>query len=177
MRKSILAISFVLASAALALGIQQEDWVRFTPPDARFSLLFPREPKLEVVSHPEYPQLTHNRYSDAEEGYAFIVEYFDNAVNSDPEEYLDEVRDGILRAVNGKLIKEDRIRLAENPGRDFEYSLTEHSGSVFLGRTRIYVVGLSLYRLTFMRQQELEQTRAARLGEKYFSSFKPKPVR
>jgi hypothetical protein len=51
MRKTTFASLLVLISATLVYGIQAEtEWIKFTSPEGRFSLLLPQAPKLEVVT-------------------------------------------------------------------------------------------------------------------------------
>ena len=71
MRLKTFATFLILISATLAYGIQAEtEWIKFTSPEGRFSLLLPHEPKLEVVSDPTDAKLTHHRFSEFEQGYA-----------------------------------------------------------------------------------------------------------
>jgi hypothetical protein len=176
MRKTILAMFLALLTAAFAYGVQS-GWMTFSAPDARFSVLLPKEPTLQVVSHPENAKLTHNRYSDTEAGYAFVIEYFDDVVNLPPEKYLDEVRDGVIATLKGTLIREEHIKLGENAGREIEYSLTAQNGNPFIGRTRIFVVGPALYSLSFVQQRDLDKVLTADAAQKYFSSFKLTPAK
>lgn len=176
MRLKTFAIFIILISATLVYGIQAEaEWVKFTSPEGRFSLLLPHEPKLEVVSDPTNEKLTHNRFSEFEQGYAFVIEYFDNVSITAPEKYLDESRDGIVGAIKGTLIRENKISLDGHPGRELELSLTASSGATVLGRTRIYAVGSSFYSMSYVWRQDMDSTLASRICEKYFSSIKFTP--
>lgn len=177
MRKLFLAIPLLLVSAALTYGIQAGEWVEFTPPDSSFSVLLPHQPKLQVVSHPENARLNHNRYTDAEDGYAFVIENFDDVVNGSPEKYLDETRDGVIETLKGTLIHEEKLMMGENPGRDVKYSLTAPNGVAYLGRTRFYIVGSALYSLSYVSRKDLDQTRSEAIAQKYFSSFKISSVK
>ena len=177
MRRAISIMILVLLSGVFAYGVQAGAWITFKAPDARFSLLLPNEPKLVVVPHPENPQLIHKRYSDSEDGYVLLIEYFENVVNSPPEKYLDEVRDGMIGTLKGTVIREGHIKLGVHAGRDLEYSMTAGNGDPFVGHTRIYVVGTALYSLSFIHKKELDQAQVTELAQKYFSSFKLTPAR
>jgi hypothetical protein len=177
MRKLVLALSLVLVSAVLTYGAQAGEWVKFTAPDGSFSVLLPQQPKLQVVSHPENVLLTHNRYTDAEQGYAFVIENFDNVVDGSAEKYLDATRDGIIATLKATLISEEKLMMGENPGRDLEYSLTAPNGVAYLGRTRFYVVGPALYSLSYVSRKDLDQALSGEMAQKYFSSFKLSSVK
>jgi hypothetical protein len=173
MRKTTFATLLILISATLAYGFQSDtEWVKFTSPEGRFSLLLPQAPKLEVVTDPTNEKLTHNRFSEFEDGYAFVIEYFDNVPIPDPEKYLDGAREGILGAIHGSLIRETKISLDGYPGRELELSLTASNGTIVSGRTRIYVVGSSLCSMSYVWRNDIDATQASKIGEKYFSSIK-----
>lgn len=178
MRKTTYATLLILISATLVYSIQAEkEWVKFTSPEGRLSVLLPNQPKLEVVTDAANEKLTHNRFSEFEDGYAFVIEYFDNIAISDPETYLDEARDGIVSAIHGSLTRENKITLDGYPGRELELSLTAGNvtagkGTIVLGRTRIYAVGSSFYSMSYVWRKDIDQMKVANIGEKYFTSIK-----
>ncbi len=176
MHKTILAMILILISCVFVYAIQKEtDWIKFTTPEGRFSLLLPHEPKLEVVSDPADAKLTHNRFSEFEDGYAFIIEYFDNVSITDPEKYLDSASRGIVDAIKGTLVRESKTTLEGYPGRELELSLTSSNGTAVSGRTRIYAVGSSFYSMSYVWRKDIDAARASEIGEKYFSSAKLTP--
>jgi len=176
MRLKIFTTFLILYCATVAYGVQAEaEWIKFTSPEGRFSLLLPHEPKLEVVSDPTNEKLKHNRFSEYETGYAFVIEYFDNIAIADAEKYLDVARDGIVGAVNGTLQRETKVSLEGHPGRELELSLNTSSGATVLGRTRIYAVGSSFYSISYLWRKDMDSTLASKIGEKYFSSMKLTP--
>jgi hypothetical protein len=176
MRKTTFAAFLVLISATLAYGIQSNtEWVKFTSPEGRFSLLLPQAPKLEVVADSTDEKLTHNRFSEFEDGYAFVIEYFDNVTITDPEKYLDGFREGLVAAIHGTLVRENKISLDGYPGRELELSLDAGNGTIVSGRTRVYAVGSSVYSMSYVWRKDLDSTLASKIGEKYFSSIKISP--
>lgn len=176
MRKTTIATFLILISAILVYGIQAEtEWVKFTSPEGRLSLLLPQAPKLEVVTDPTDEKLTHNRFSEFEDGYAFVIEYFDNVPITDPEKYLDGAREGIVGAIHGSLIRENKVSLDGYPGRELELSLTASNGTIVSGRTRIYAAGSSFYSMSYVWRKDMDATLASKIGEKYFSSIKISP--
>jgi hypothetical protein len=164
------------ANRSDAAAVQTEpEWIKFTSPEGRFSLLLPRMPTVDVVTDPTEEKLTHTRFSELENGYGFVIEAFDNVLISHPETYLDGASKGIVDTIHGTLVRENKISLDGYPGRDLEFSLTAGNGTTFAGRTRIYAVGNSFYSMSFVWQTDLDKTKASKIGDKYFSSIKIHP--
>ena len=170
MRIRTFATFLILIGAAFAYGTQANtDWIKFTSPEGRFSLLLPQAPKLEVVTDPT----KHNRFSDlSQNSYGFIVEYFDNVTIADPEKYLDQFRDALVSSIHGTLVRERKTTLEGYRGRELELSIITDSGAVVLDQTNIYAVGTSFYSMSYVWNKNVGATLAAKIGEKYFSSIK-----
>ncbi|HCX31296.1 MAG TPA: hypothetical protein DHU55_16240 [Blastocatellia bacterium] len=177
MHTKILAACLILISSALAYGFQaNQEWIKFTSPEGRFSVSLPHEPKLETISDPETKNLVNYRYTDLETGYAFICEYFDIPnPRPDLDESLNVTRDGIVRGAGATLVREEKISLYGYPGRELDLSLTVNSGTIMSARTRIYIVGSRVYSLTYVRVKDMDSTLAADIATKFFSSFKVTP--
>ena len=175
-RKTLATLLLLLFSVATAYGIQGEtDWVKFTSPKGLFSLQSPHEPKLEepADSKPEEPP--HSRFNDFGDGYGFVIEYFEGLTVGDPEKYLDATRDAVVNTVKGTLTGQDKITLDGYPGREVSLSITGANGTVVLVRTRIYVVGTSMFSLSYIWRKDGDPAVRAKMGERYFSSVKIKP--
>ena len=177
MRNKILATFILLASAAtLAYGVQTEtEWVNFTSPKALFTLLAPHELKLEVDPQSTNETPTHSRFNDFEGSYGFVIEYFEDVTISDPEKYLDATRDGIVKAIKGTLVGENKLSLDGHHGREITMSITTENGAVVFSRTRFYVAGTSMFSLSYVWRKDMDTAQAAKIGEKFFSSLKIKP--
>src|SRR5712691_7010610 len=113
MRKTTFATFLILISATLAYGIQANtEWIKFTSPEGRFSVLLPHEPKFEAVTDPQIKEVTNYRYTELETGYGFICEYYDvNSTGTDLQAFLDATRDGILRGAGATKVGEEKISL------------------------------------------------------------------
>lgn len=164
------------ATRADAAAVQTEaEWIRFTSPEGRFSVLLPHEPKFESVPATDSSGITNFRYSDIENGYGFICEYFDvGSTGADPQSFLDITRDGIIRGAGATKLGEEKISLNSYPGRELQLALKVNEGTEITARTRIYLVDKRLYSLTFLHLKSLDATVAADLGKKFFSSFELK---
>lgn len=168
MRQKTFAILLILVSTASAFGQSQAEWIKFTSPEKHFSLMLPGEPTLEVVPLP----LKHNRFFRYEQGYGFVIEYFDNLDIPDPGKYLDTTRDGIVTALKGTLTRETKIRLDGHEGRELEFFHKVSNGSEVLSRVRIYFAGRTLYSMSYIWRKDMDSRLASQISEKYFSSIK-----
>ena len=176
MPRKLFATLLLLFSVATAYGIQFDtEWVKFTSPKGLFSLLAPHELKLEVDKEPAGDNVTHNRFNLFEGSYGFVIEYFENAPISDPEKYLDGTREGIVNAVKGTVMGDDKISLDGHPGRELTMSITTDSGAVVFSQTRFFVVGTSVFSVSYVWRKDMDSALAAKIGEKFFSSVKIKP--
>lgn len=176
MRNKILATFILLISTAtFAYGIQANtEWVKFTSPKGVFTLLAPHEFKPDVESQPTDDKTGHERFTDFEEGYGFVIEYFEHVPVTDQEKYLDGTRDGILQSLKGTLVSESKLSLDGHPGRELSMSLTAENGTVVLSRTRFYLVGTSMFSLSYVWRKDMDTALATKTGEKFFSSVKIK---
>lgn len=170
MRLKAFAVLLVLFSVVLVCAAQSEaEWVKFTSPEGKFSLLLPKEPKREIVSDPT----PHSKLEATGDGYVFIVEYFENVTMTDPEKYLDEAQKDIVEALSTPLVRETKISLDSYPGRELEFEMTAQNGTKVLASTRIYAVNGSFYSMSFVRRADLDAS--AEMKTKYFSSIKFTP--
>ncbi len=176
MTRKTLATLLLLISAATAYAIPAEtEWVKFTSPKGLFSLLAPHALKLEAPADASTAKPTHSRFNDFEDGYGFVVEYFEDLQIVDPEKYLDLTRDQVVLELKGTLTAQDNISLDGYPGREIALSITSANGTVVLVRTRIYAVGTSMFSLSYVWRKDMDPAVAAKVGERFFSSVKIKP--
>ena len=173
MHTKTLATGFILLSATLVYGVQSE-WVKFTSPEGRFSVMLRHEPKFELITDPEDKEVANSRYTDIETGYGFICEYFDVATTgTDLELFLDTTRDGIVKGAGATMVGEKKISLDGYPGRELELTLKIPNGTEMSAQTRIYIVGKRLYSLSYIHAKDLDDTVNSENAAKFFSSFKP----
>lgn len=173
MLRQILATLLLMSSVATAYGIQAEsEWVKFTSPKALFSVMLPREPKLDTETG---GTTEHQRFNDFEEGYGFVIEYFENVSASDPEKYLDGTIAAVQNAVKGTLVEEKKISLDGYSGREVTISITAANGTVVFSRTKVYLVGNNLFSISYLWKKDLDPAIASKIGERCFSSLKIKP--
>jgi hypothetical protein len=173
--RKALATLLLLFSAATAYGIQAEpEWVKFTAPKGLFSLQSPHEPKVEEPPDGKPEEPPHSRFNDFGDGYGFVIEYFEGLTIGDPEKYLAATSEGVVKTVKGTLTGQDKITLDGYPGREVSLSITAN-GTDLLVRTRIYIVGTSMFSLSYIWRKDGDPAVRAKMGERYFSSVKIKP--
>src|SRR6266550_1223013 len=193
MRNTILVVTLLLISAPIGYGDQpypnahltradtpgaqtETQWIKFTSPEGRFSVLLQHEPKFETVNATETNEITNYRYSDLESGYGFICEYFDVKSTGDSlESFLDLTRDGIIRGAGATKVGEEKISLNSYPGRELQLAFTVNNGTEITARNRIYVVNNRIYSLTFLHLKTMDALLASDIGRKFFASFEVKP--
>jgi len=193
MRNTITVALLVLISAMIGYGGQpytnahvnradppgaqtETQWIKFTSPEGRFSVLLQHEPKFETVNATETNEITNYRYSDIESGYGFICEYFDvKSTGDNLESFLDVTRDGIIRGAGATKVGEEKISLNSYPGRELQLAFTINNGTEITAQNRIYVVDKRLYSLTFLHLKTMDALLASDIGKKFFASFEVKP--
>jgi hypothetical protein len=176
MLRKTLAPLLLLFCVATAYGIQGDtEWVKFNSPKGLFSLMSPHEAKLETDADSAAEKSTHQRFNDFEDGYGFVIEYFESAPIGDTEKYLDGTSEGIRKAVNGTLLEEKKISLDGHSGRELLLSFTLENGTVIFSRTRVYVVDTNLFSISYVWRKDIDPAVASKIGERFFSSLKIKP--
>ena len=166
----------VAAQSPAPLPTQTEsEWYKFSPPEGRFSVLLPHEPKFEAVKAGDSQTVTNYRYSDLENGYGFICEYFDvDQPGSDMDTFLDTIRDAFLHGAEATKLSEEKISLSGYPGRMITLSLLANGHEV-TGESRIFVVGKRVYSLSFLRLKDANIPNVEANARKFFSSLELKP--
>lgn len=155
---------------AILLGNESPTWSEFHSVEGRFKVLLPTKPTTQTLSL-ETPQgrITHYGFTAAQSGVICIIEYADLpkqvATPDNIKAIFDEVRDQLLKTVEGKLANETIISLDAHPGRELKINL--RGGTA---RARFYMVNERLYQLAFMEIVFLDKPSSAM--DKFFDSFK-----
>ena len=171
MRNIYVAAAFLVLAFCITASAVQDDWYKFTSPENRYSVLIPRQPTVEVVQNGS-GNGTHNRFSDVERGYAFVIEDFHDQGEVKAEEFLDGVRDGVVKELKGSLIAETKITANGFPGRELKV-LAETADKVpYYSRTRMFVVGKSFYSMSFVYAKDMDAVTSEKIGQRYFDSIK-----
>ncbi len=151
----------VLTGAALGLLLiagcgKQAKWETFSSPIGGFSVLAPETPKemkktvnTAVGPVDAYFFIARQRTAAYTAGYS---DYPSSMVrNSNPDEILDNSRDGAVANIQGKLLSELIITLGRYPGREIKVETPDGKSTM---RARIYLVNNRLYQLIVATTRE-----------------------
>jgi hypothetical protein len=171
MQKITTALLIVIGSAIACVAQDSGNWINYTSPTGRYSVLMPSQPKLmnqegTSSSGAKVPQYV----AVAEDSSAtYMAAYFDyTAANSFS---FDKARDGMLSNVKGTLLSEKSISLGGYPGREARIS-GKNNGVEFLTRVRFYDVNKRVFIIQFIVIKGNDSSEAATKATKFFDSFK-----
>lgn len=173
MRKSAFGILFLLASASLALSVQNPlEWIKYTSTEGRYSVSLPAQPKLRTqeattATGEKFPQYMAAVVEPGD--VAFIIGYFDIVPGTVFS--ADAARDGMLNRIGGQLLSESVISLGGYPGRELRVLAKPSGESEYLVRARFYETDKRIYVLQFIFPKSLENEAMAAKAMKYFDSF------
>ena len=170
MRVRLAVPLIVVALLATAAGAAQDEWKEFTSPEGRFRILLPGKPELQkqAVNTPLGPQ---DLYLHRAVGspHSYVVIYTDNPEaalkDTGRDRFLDDVRDGFMKSIRGKLVAEKKAMLDSNPGKEI---LIEVPGGVNVA-SRLCLVKNRMYQLVVIGPKEKA---AAPEVTRFFDSFK-----
>lgn len=170
MRAAAACCGLVLLLAATARAADGPNFKPFTSKEGGFTVSLPGKPQQSTSSAKTDlgPVEMHEVAGTAKDKTTYAVVYCELpaelAKQGDPEKLLDRIRDGGAASVHGKPIKETKITLGDNPGREIEID--------GLGGTRLwrlYLVGGRLYQLLVAPDSGRPPSERAK---KFFDSFK-----
>ncbi len=172
----------VVAPPVSGIGAEKEDdpdlsellnqpvsWRDFRQPEYGFTVRFPREPKKETVKiNPNDPRLDmHNWIAVGENGLVYQMAF--QQLLAVPENdynariYIENLRDGLVKGIGGKIVSERQIAYNGHPGREFKITSDKVEGF-----GRLYLVGSRVYILCIISGVEEVNRKAA---DDYFNSL------
>jgi hypothetical protein len=137
------------------------NWSTHSPTDAGVQFKMPDKPRLsERMFKPaedQPPIRVRNYIGSYRQGkMVFVVNYHDLPVTPSEESIdliLQSALVGSVANLNGKILKTDKIRYGENPGREFQFRFANQE-TIFLGIGRVFMVGQRQYMLSLMMPEE-----------------------
>jgi hypothetical protein len=163
-----------LALGALMLllgGCQRATWREFSSKEGRFSVLVPgtlSEQTQNLTTQAGAIDL--HFFVVEQDGFQYLVSYNDypDAMvrEANADKVLDGARDGVVANVQGRLLNEAKVWLADYPGRELRIKIPEGRQAM---RTRLYFVGNRLYQVGVL---SAEDGAAAEEIGKFLNSFK-----
>ncbi len=173
MKKCAFGILFLLASASLALSVQNPvEWIKYSSTEGRYTVSLPAQPKL---SSQDATSATGEKFSQyiasvVEPGdVAFMIGYFD--VVPGTVFSADAARDGMVKRIDGQLLSESAISLGGYSGRELRVLAKSSAETEYLVRARFYEADKRIYVLQFIVPKALENEAMATKAAKYFDSF------
>ncbi len=172
MNKIIVAM-FLLLVAEVVCGSQQHSsqWIKYSSPEGRYSVLLPGEPKLssQEASTADGAKFTQYMASSPDANTVCLIGYFDHVGNRVFN--FDKSRDGFIGAVKGTLLTESVISLGGYPGREMKVTAKSADGAEYVLRVRTYDVGSRVYVVQFIFLSSEDTPAVAENARKYFDSF------
>lgn len=148
-------------------------WIKYTSPAGRYSVLFPCQPKLSsddskfvIYSADCHHDPTHSLY---------YVDYFD--IGPDMTYSLDKGVSAEIAAVKGTLVAKKTISLDGYPGLEVKFSAEVISGIDIVTLARHYQVGRRVYTIKIKVTKfsetfgESETSLSGEMATKFFDSF------
>lgn len=168
--KLVMAVILLLLTFSFA-DAQQSIWKEFRSAKGRFSVLLPGAPASNIffVDTDAGPRQSNTfSYSDTNLN-EYIIAYSEyqesKAEKSSNEKLFDEIRNGIIIAQQGRLLKETPLSLGQYPGR--EIVVKKPGGTVQI--QRFYVVNNYFYQLSV----EIKNSDTVSAdAERFLNSFK-----
>jgi hypothetical protein len=171
MTKPKALVLLILLCATFAYAQEGDQWVKFSSPEGRFSMLVPHTPKYEMIPNGDPKESPNHRYQDLEAGYGFICEYADIDVGEGvTASMLDQTRDALLSGAKGTKLGEKEMKIEGYSAREIEMSFADVPGVT--GTTRFFIAGNRFYSLSFVRRNDLDAATMADISNKFFSSFR-----
>jgi hypothetical protein len=168
--------SFSPKSSAPAPGMAFDEaapvtWNIYRSPGGAFSVSLPGTPTEKLETNDSRPGVTavHLVTSPAE-GKTFTVSYYDESTARGSKTVLDAARDATIEERKATLIRETKVSMGRNPGREFAAKVDlENSPGGGILRCKVYQVGRRTYAITAVVPKGEEASAAV---EAYFKSFK-----
>jgi hypothetical protein len=166
MKRASAAVLVLMSVAVMSVVSAQTDWVKYSSPEGRYTILFPSQPRLSTAPGPPLQNLASS--TDAS-GVHYIADYSDNAPGT--AFTFAKGRDGLVRNMGGTLISDVPITLGGVKGRSFKFSTPGPDGRGYLVQARYYQVGTRVYLLQLIAAKSVSAAIVTLASGKYFGSF------
>lgn len=155
------------AAASAQLG-----WSKLDTPEGRFSIVFPGDPGRNVLkaNSTDYDSMVVHTFMDKDQGISFMVSYCDYHPDllktRSQEQLIDLMRDNGIQMTEGELIREDRIFLKGDAGKEVIIYIDP---SMAWLRARYFMRANRLYQLVVITTSEEKTDRVE--VRNFFESF------
>jgi hypothetical protein len=137
-------------------GLAQDELKPFAPKGEGFQVAMPGDPKL-IEQDVMGLKLKMWIYEKGDGGYAVAITDIGKFPEEEIEMRLDGARDGAVKNVGGKLIKETKVMLDKKyPGRQIDVSLPQGDAMI---RQRFYIADGRLYQVMSIGKKDWVETK------------------
>ena len=167
MKRIFAAVLIVMAVACWSDLSAEADWIRYSSPQGRYSILFPAQPGLST-SNDTPPQMIAS--SSDSNGIQYLASYLDMP----PGKTFDftKGREGLVNKMGGMLVYDNPITLGNIKGRSFKYFTPGPDGKGYNVNARYYRKGSRVYLLQMISAYNVSASAVSAAGRKYFDSFR-----
>jgi hypothetical protein len=153
-----------LLSLSFALNDYGQDWIRFSLPDTKFSIMFPDQPSVQTDSSTTYPAYTTKLFLSKTKTDLYVVGWVDyeKSYVFDAQKELEANRDNFIKAINGTLVESKNVDFKGYKGVEF----SARAGSYFW-TSKVFIVGRRPYQLLAGSNSGKESENE----NKFYSSF------
>jgi HEAT repeats len=166
-------VALVVVGVAIVFGIRalgrlapEVAWRDFSPPDNRYTISIPGEPKFQTKT---VSGVVMSLYSVETANYSYITVHLvppPGTYSSQPTEaLLDNMRTGAIQAMPGaRLVSEKGISYEKTPGREFHLESNEIAGTmrIYLGRDMAFMLQVMHKKARPIPQEDIQR---------FFNSF------
>jgi hypothetical protein len=172
----IFVLLFCVFSLASLASAQSTEWINFSSPEGRFSVLLPAQPTFESnpgeiegkdaktgATLPGKVRFTSNLYMSRGSGEAYLVGWadYEAGFKFDTQGEIAANRDNFVNGIKAQLVSQRKITLGGNPGLEF----TAKKDAMNI-QARVYIFGRRPYILVAMSADP-----AVPNADKFFTSF------
>lgn len=171
MQKITTAVLTLIGGAVAFAAQDSNDWINYTSPTGRYSVLMPSQPQLitQESTTPSGAKVPQYIASVEVSSVDYMIAYFDYTTANTFS--FDKARDGMLANVKGTLVSEKPIKLGRYPGRDAVIS-ANNNGVEFLSHVKFYDVNKRVYIIQFIVLKSNQTSEMGAKATKFFDSFK-----
>jgi hypothetical protein len=167
------ALIVVALAIACSPAWADEPWKEYSSKDGGFTVLLPGTPNIQKMTQKagDGSDVKIVAYRPPPAGNIRVIvstsDFAEQYLKVSPDKILDNARDASVSNSKGTLVREKKIKLGENPGREIVVKFPKDQGYL---RARAILVGSRQYSLLYAGKDEKDVT--SKEAEAFFASFK-----
>lgn len=175
MRRPFAVLLVLVVSAVAAAAQANGEWIKYTSPEGRYSVLFPTQPRLRTqeTTNGNGDKVSQSLATSPDGNGAFMIGYFDY---TPPITFsFDKARDAMLKSMGATLLGEETVSLGSSPGRQLRLLAKTPDGQEFAVRVRIYDAATRVYILQCIFPKAEDGLVVVEKCGQFIDSFKVEP--